>query len=82
MSFYDVVLVGSGFGGAVMAARLGAWLAEHMPDRRVLVLEKGQDHSGKLDPESDGAPLNAQGNRFRHTFAPRSEEHTSELQSH
>ena len=70
MSFYDIVVVGSGFGGAVMAARLGAHVAAHMPGRKVLVLEKGQDHSGSLDPASDGGPLNAQGNRHRHTLAP------------
>jgi choline dehydrogenase-like flavoprotein len=70
MSFYDIVVVGSGFGGAVMAARLGAHVAAHMPGRKVLVLEKGQDHCGELDPESDGGPLNAQGNRHRHTLAP------------
>ena len=79
MSFHDVVVVGSGFGGAVMAARLGGWLAEHLPGRSLLVLEKGRDHCGALDPESDGGAPNAQGNRFRHTFAPDYLAHLAEV---
>jgi cholesterol oxidase len=71
MGFHDVVIVGSGFGGAVMAARLGAYVAGQLGNRaRVLVLEKGYDHTGQFDPSSDGGPYNAQHNRFRHTLAP------------
>lgn len=70
MSFHDVIIVGSGFGGAVMAARLGAHLAQVAPGKKVLLVEKGNDHSGTLDPASAGGALNAQGNRFRHTFDP------------
>jgi choline dehydrogenase-like flavoprotein len=68
MAFADVVIVGSGFGAAVMAARLGAALQGS--GRRILVLEKGNDHTGGFDPASAGGPLNAQGNRFRHSFDP------------
>lgn len=71
MSLVDVAIVGSGFGGAVMAARLGAHLATGAAGaRRVLVLERGDDHTGRFDARSDGGPLNAQGNRFRHTLDP------------
>ncbi|MDB4935930.1 MAG: family oxidoreductase [Labilithrix sp.] len=68
--FHDIVIVGSGFGGAVMAARLGAHAKTLAKKPSVLVLEKGWDGSGKLDPRSDGGPVNAQGNRFRHTLSP------------
>ncbi len=65
----DIVVVGSGFGGAVMAARLSASLkALGRPLGSVLVLEKGDDHTGAFDTHSSGGPLNAQGNRFRHSF--------------
>jgi len=67
---YDIVLIGSGFGAAVMAARLSEGLADRGKAPRILVLEKGNDHTGRFDPESDGPDLNAQGNRFRHTLAP------------
>lgn len=64
----DVVIVGSGFGGAVMAARL----AERYGGRiTIRVLDKGGDPSGLFDPDADGGPLNAQGNRFSHTLDPR-----------
>jgi len=76
MSFYDVVIVGSGFGGAVMAARIGAYAKTMAKKTSVLVLEKGWDASGKLDAHSDGGPVNAQGNRFKHSLAP---EYTSKV---
>ncbi len=79
MSFYDVVIVGSGFGGAVMAARIGAHVKAALPGKKVLLLEKGDDGSGKLDPSSDGPPLNAQGNRYRQTFEPEHLARVSEL---
>ena len=66
----DVAIVGSGFGAAVMAARIGRFLRTAAPTRTVLVLEKGDDPTGQFDPRSNGGPLNAQGNRFRHTLAP------------
>ena len=76
MAFHDIVIVGSGFGGAVLAARLGAY-AQTLPAKpSVLVLEKGWDASGNLDPRSDGGPVNAQGNRFRHSLSP---EYTSKV---
>jgi choline dehydrogenase-like flavoprotein len=67
---YDVVVVGSGFGGAVMASRLAAEARRLSPGARVLVLEKGGDPTGALDPRQSAPALNAQGNRFRHTLAP------------
>lgn len=68
MTTYDVIIVGSGFGGAVAAARLGEF--SKPMKRRVLVLERGRDHTGSFDPASAGGPLNAQGNRFRQSLAP------------
>ena len=76
MAFHDIVIIGSGFGGAVMAARLGAHAKTLARPPRVLLLEKGWDASGKLDGRSDGGPVNAQGNRFRHTLSP---EYTSKV---
>ena len=76
MAFHDVVIIGSGFGGAVMAARLGNYVNTLPKKGSVLVLEKGWDASGKLDSRSDGDPVNAQGNRFRHTLSP---EYTSKV---
>ena len=72
MAVRDVMIVGSGFGGAVMAARLGAHLASpgEGSDARVLVLERGDDMTGGFDKRSDGDPPNAQGNRFRQSLAP------------
>jgi choline dehydrogenase-like flavoprotein len=62
--YSDVLIIGSGCGGAVMASRLSGRFS-------VRVIDKGDDWSGRFDPESDGPPLNAQGNRFRHTLDPR-----------
>ncbi len=76
MDFHDVVIIGSGFGGAVMAARLGAYVKTLPKKASVLVLEKGWDASGRLDSRSDGDAVNAQGNRFRHTLSP---EYTSKV---
>ena len=64
-------MIGSGFGGAVMAARLSAALSTLKPGARVLVLEKGSDPTGQFDARSPGETLNAQGNRFRHSLSPR-----------
>ncbi|MEZ4222659.1 MAG: GMC family oxidoreductase [Polyangiaceae bacterium] len=66
---YDVVIVGAGFGGAVMAARLGEHLQALGKGHSVLVLDRGIDPTGKFDPEAAGE-LNAQGNRFRHSLDP------------
>lgn len=67
----DIVVIGSGFGASVMAARLTAAARLIKPDATVLVLEKGQDFTGRFDQRSDGDPVNAQGNRFRHTLSPK-----------
>ena len=69
MAFADILIIGSGFGGAVMAARLGAAANAGGKKRRVLVLEKGNDHTARFDVASGGGPLNAQGNRFRQNLA-------------
>lgn len=79
MAIYDVVIVGSGFGGAVMAARLGEHLRSLPRKGSVLVLEKGWDPSGKLDARSDGGPVHAQGNRHRHTLSPEYTSRVSQL---
>ncbi|MEZ4239692.1 MAG: GMC family oxidoreductase [Myxococcota bacterium] len=73
MARWDVIVVGSGFGAAVMAARIGQALQG--TGKTVLLLEKGPDPTGALDldnpaGEPGGLPLNAQGNRFRHTYEP------------
>jgi cholesterol oxidase len=68
MSAFDIVVLGSGFGGAVMAARLGA--KAKALGKSVALFEKGYDHTGGFDEQSDGGPYNAQGNRFRHTLGP------------
>ncbi len=71
MSYKDIVIIGSGFGGAVMAARLGAYVRDALGGRySVHLLEKGQDHTGTFDEESGGGPINEQGNRFQHTLSP------------
>ena len=69
MAFADILIIGSGFGGAVMAARLGAAANAGGKKKRVLVLEKGNDHTARFDVASGGGPLNAQGNRFRQSLA-------------
>lgn len=79
MAFRDVVIIGSGFGGAVMAARLGEAAKVAGGKAKVLVLEKGEDHTGAFDPRSSGDPVNAQGNRFRHSLSPESSGKVAQL---
>ena len=79
MAFYDIVIIGSGFGGAVMAARLGAYVKTLPKKASVLVLEKGWDSTGMLDTRSNGGPVNAQGNRFRHTLSPEYTQKVSQI---
>ena len=68
MSIVDVLIVGSGFGGAVSAARLGQHLGPMK--RSVVVLERGRDHVGSFDARSSGGKPNMQGNRMKQTLAP------------
>jgi len=66
---YDVLIIGSGFGGAVMAARLGAHLAA--TDHTIAVFDKGADSTGRFDPLSEKArEVHEDGNAFRHTLDP------------
>jgi choline dehydrogenase-like flavoprotein len=62
----DIVIIGSGFGGAVLAARLAAG----RPGASILVIEKGDDPTGLFDPRSLGDPPSSDGNRFRNTLSP------------
>lgn len=67
---YDVVIVGSGFGGAVMAARLGQHVRDALGGRfSILVVEKGDDPTGRFDPSSAGAPI-VDGTRNRQSLDP------------
>ncbi|MFT3836037.1 MAG: GMC family oxidoreductase N-terminal domain-containing protein [Myxococcaceae bacterium] len=66
----DIAVIGSGFGGAVIAARLGAAARASNPGAQVVLLERGEDPTGRFDARSLGPPLNADGNRFRNSFAP------------
>ena len=66
----DLVIVGSGFGGAVAAARLGASIRAARPSASVLVLERGDDPTGAFDPASLGGAVTADGNRFSNTLSP------------
>ncbi|GAC1351796.1 MAG: hypothetical protein NVS3B20_04640 [Polyangiales bacterium] len=76
----DVVIIGSGFGGAVMASRLGAHaIRDKVGSSNVLVIEKGNDPTGKFDVSSGGSSLNAQGNRFRQTLAPENVANVAEI---
>jgi len=68
MAYVDICIVGSGFGGAISAARLARYFRESGSGRTVRVLEKGNDWSGRFDPDSLGGELNAQGNRFKQSL--------------
>ncbi len=71
MSAFGVIIIGSGFGGAVTAARLGQHLSSSgQGQHKVLLLDKGNDLSGRFDPSSNGGPINAEGNRFQHSLQP------------
>ena len=64
----DVIIIGSGFGAAVIAARFSERLGR---DAKIVVVEKGADHTGAFDPDAnDDTPLNTEGNRFRQTYSP------------
>ncbi len=67
---YDIVVVGSGFGASVMAARLGQHLRVLGREVSVAVLERGGDPTGQLDGRARGGAINDQGNRFRHSLSP------------
>src|SRR5689334_12069519 len=50
---YDIVIVGSGYGGAIMAARLG--YANHIANAglRIAVLERGAEHPTGTFPDTE-----------------------------
>ncbi|MFT4187214.1 MAG: GMC family oxidoreductase [Aeromicrobium sp.] len=50
---YDVVVVGSGYGGSVMAARLGAANAAAGGRLRIALLEQGAEHPTGTFPENE-----------------------------
>ena len=52
MDHYDVIVIGSGFGGAVACARIAAHFHATGDARTVLLLEKGNDNTGRFDPSS------------------------------
>jgi len=54
---YDVVIVGSGYGGAITAARLGFANRQARRRLRIAVLERGDEHPTGTGPESEGALL-------------------------
>lgn len=50
---YDVIIVGSGYGGAITAGRLGAANAAAGGELRIAVLERGAEHPTGTFPESE-----------------------------
>jgi cholesterol oxidase len=56
-SEYDVVVVGSGYGGAITAARLGFANATAGTNLRIAVLERGDEHPTGAFPESQEAAV-------------------------
>lgn len=71
MSFADIVIVGAGFGGSIMAARLGEHIERALEGaHRIVLLERGEDPTGTLDPEATSTSPSEYGNRFQHSLAP------------
>src|ERR1035437_10631395 len=66
---YDFVIIGSGYGGAIAAARLAA--ANLNPKPSVCMLERGKERQPGEFPETLAGVIGE----------ARSQEHTSELQS-
>jgi len=62
----DIVIIGSGFGGSVLAARL----SQARPGASIVLVERGDDPTGLYDPRSLGPTVNSDGNRFRNTLSP------------
>ncbi|MGI8729920.1 MAG: GMC family oxidoreductase N-terminal domain-containing protein [Solirubrobacteraceae bacterium] len=56
---YDVLVVGSGYGGAVTAARLGYANHRAGANLKIAVLERGVEHPVGSGPEDEGALLRA-----------------------
>jgi cholesterol oxidase len=54
---YDILIVGSGYGGAIMAARLGFANAVAGGDLRIAVLERGDEHPTGTFPETADAAV-------------------------
>jgi choline dehydrogenase-like flavoprotein len=64
----DICIIGSGFGGAISAARLAEQCARRGIRARIRVLEKGHDFFD-FDPRTLWKYRNAQGNGFKQTLA-------------
>src|SRR3546814_1338199 len=75
---YDVLIIGAGLSGIGMACRL----ASECPDKRFAILERRQAIGGTWDLfRYPGIRSDTDMCCFGFEFRPRSEEHTSELQS-
>ena len=55
---YDIVIVGSGYGGAITAARLGIANADAGGKLKIAVLERGAEHPTGTFPETQEATVN------------------------
>ncbi|CAM3919168.1 GMC family oxidoreductase N-terminal domain-containing protein [Smaragdicoccus niigatensis] len=54
---YDIVIVGSGYGGSIMAARLGVANAASGGKLRIAVLERGKEHPTGTFPETSRSAM-------------------------
>jgi len=69
MDTVDICIIGSGFGGAISAARLSAYSTANGLGARIRVLERGHDFFD-FDPNTTWTYRNAQGNGFKQTQDP------------
>ncbi len=66
MDHADICIIGSGFGGAISAARLSEYTKANRPGTTIRVIEKGHDY-WSFDPDTTWKYRNAQGNGFKQT---------------
>jgi choline dehydrogenase-like flavoprotein len=69
MSYSDIVIIGSGIGGAIAAARLSEAVRQQGLGASIRVVERGHDYFD-FDPKTVWTYRNAQGNGFRQTVEP------------